>query len=252
MKLSSQDKINDISEAGRNLSKLLSVSLSGDLDESSEPPKLSQHFYIAVGAQPMICTYCAENKTFSARQIVSAVARSVKSYASSWVPTRWARNTEQPAPRLHVFISAHCELRDGTREFVSVVSEAKFGLAAACDTLGRVLLVDTKRGVCLRIWKGYRDAQCCILARPDPNDSLQTQPFLVIYAPRRSLVEVWRLAAGERVFAVTIQSLFGSLFPDEVQMLRPPIDSSQLETPSFVVFVDLISRTFGIVDVKNL
>ena len=31
--------------------------------------------------------------------------------------------------------------------------------AAVTDSLGRVLLVDTNRGVIKRVWKGYRNAQ---------------------------------------------------------------------------------------------
>jgi Rab3 GTPase-activating protein non-catalytic subunit len=35
-----------------------------------------------------------------------------------------------------------------------------FQLACVTDNLGRVILIDAEKGIAIRIWKGYRDAQC--------------------------------------------------------------------------------------------
>lgn len=36
-------------------------------------------------------------------------------------------------------------------------------LAAVSDNLGRVTLIDCEKSLALRVWKGYRDAQCCFI-----------------------------------------------------------------------------------------
>eukprot|EP00727_Mastigamoeba_balamuthi_P012004 m51a1_g7426 hypothetical protein (432) ;mRNA; r:30010-31305 len=69
---------------------------------------------------------------------------------------------------------------------------------AAADTLGRVLVVDSRSCVVARVLKGYRDAECA-WTRP-LRGSLTSERLLVVHAPRRGLVEAWR-AVGCRVLA---------------------------------------------------
>lgn len=122
--------------------------------------------------------------------------------------------------------------------------------AALADNLGRVILLDVPRRQMLRMWKGYREAQCAwIWAEPpqtssrtgsprgsSPRSSLTTSGsrssstpkpvesctssfisnlpllpglivldsqamplYLVIYAPRRGILEVWHTRHGGRV-----------------------------------------------------
>ncbi|RLN63452.1 hypothetical protein BBJ28_00018524 [Nothophytophthora sp. Chile5] len=76
-------------------------------------------------------------------------------------------------------------------------------LAAVSDTLGRILLVDTSRMIIIRIWKGYRSAQCAWMqgvegARRPPG------LYLVIYSAQRGIVEVWRARYGPRVFSFAV------------------------------------------------
>lgn len=61
-----------------------------------------------------------------------------------------------------------CDLR---RTATDVILSPNKKLAAVSDALGRVLLVDTFRGVVLRIFKGYRDAQCSFIQVPDEKKS---------------------------------------------------------------------------------
>jgi Rab3 GTPase-activating protein regulatory subunit N-terminus len=55
-------------------------------------------------------------------------------------------------------------------------------LLATCDTLGRILILDSRDMCVLRMLKGYRDSHVAWLARGGP--------ILVVLAPRRSLIEV--------------------------------------------------------------
>lgn len=78
-------------------------------------------------------------------------------------------------------------------------------LAAIADSLGRVILVDCSRNVILRIWKGYRDAQCSFM-KIDEKMSKNAERskrkhvlFLAIYSPKRSTVDIWNVERGKKL-----------------------------------------------------
>lgn len=83
-------------------------------------------------------------------------------------------------------------------------------LAAVSDNLGRIILVDCMRGIALRVWKGYRDAQCSFirvaekLAKNSEKINRRHAVFLVIFAPRRSCLEIWGLQRGTKVAAFSV------------------------------------------------
>uniref|UniRef100_A0A0R3RJG1 RAB3GAP2_C domain-containing protein n=1 Tax=Elaeophora elaphi TaxID=1147741 RepID=A0A0R3RJG1_9BILA len=66
----------------------------------------------------------------------------------------------------------------------------------------------------VRMWKGYRDARCAwlegvsTLDRKKSKYELELQPsttlFLIIFAPRRGLLEAWSMQNGRRIFASTV------------------------------------------------
>ncbi len=209
--LTSQQQTEMIAPTGRDLTSLLSSEMNLSPPESSAiVPAAPQRNYIAVGLQPMMCIYSTTNHTISARQILSAVKNSVKSYAASWIPSRWAATATQ-APAVACSVYAHTQFPDGRREVSSVVSDPDVGLASVADRHGRVILIDTSAGVIVRVWKGYRDAECCFRRlRPSANTPPRlARKFLAIHCPRRALVEVWELVSGGRIFAATSHGLLG-------------------------------------------
>jgi len=66
-------------------------------------------------------------------------------------------------------------------------------LAATCDAYGRVGLFCLETLRCLHLWKGYRDAQVAWIREPICSGCVTDDPWLglVIYAPRRGLLELW-------------------------------------------------------------
>jgi len=68
-----------------------------------------------------------------------------------------------------------------------------------------VLLVDGASMTLLRMWKGYRDAQCGWTLPPEGHPWARHGLLLVLYAPRRELLEVWAPRAGLRVAAVRLE-----------------------------------------------
>lgn len=78
-------------------------------------------------------------------------------------------------------------------------------LAAVTDSLGRILLIDIISGVPIRMWKGYREAQCGFIEvneskmKKNNTEGRRSGLFLVIYAPRKAIIEIWCLQKGPKV-----------------------------------------------------
>lgn len=111
-------------------------------------------------------------------------------------------------------------------------------LAAAADSIGRVLLVDSASLAVLRIWRAYRNAQLAWLLLPSqcadsqPGPAAQPVPAsgphaptgptgsrhrlqlaLVLYAPRRGVVEVWQVERGPCLLRLTVSQDASLLTP---------------------------------------
>lgn len=106
---------------------------------------------------------------------------------------------------------------DFNRTTLSVVLDPTCTTAAVVDNLGRILLVDVATLTAVRMWKGYRDAQCVwVEAIQDENDAAASNnessarpirrrtSFLAIYAPRRGLLELWQARHGKRINAYSV------------------------------------------------
>lgn len=77
-------------------------------------------------------------------------------------------------------------------------------LSVVTDSLGRVIVVDNDLGIAVRVFKGYREAQCAWLEvhddmRSRSKGAVKKALFLVIYAPRRGFLEVFSMQQGPKV-----------------------------------------------------
>lgn len=98
-----------------------------------------------------------------------------------------------------------CDIR---RTAFSVVLSPDHQFAAVSDSLGRVLVVDTNRGVTVRMFKGYREAQCAFIQVPDEKKSkhkgnTRIALYLVIYSGKKGTLEVFTLQKGRKVVTFT-------------------------------------------------
>jgi hypothetical protein len=163
----------------------------------------AQQQLLCGGAFPMLGLYVPQEHhgrlstaVAMASELTSKLTSAVFSMAKSW----WASGNEGAAvspvkaPRLEEprALELGWQLGDASREVLTVVAAPGGSrLAAACDGLGRVLLLDLELQIVVRMWKGYREAQ---VAWIEQDDVL----FLVVYAPRRGVLEVWRMRHGQR------------------------------------------------------
>ncbi|KAJ8274972.1 hypothetical protein COCON_G00095970 [Conger conger] len=196
------------------------------------PPAMCQ--YITVGGGPFTGFYYAVEG--SSQPLLSHVALAVASKltsalfsaASGWLGWK-NKNEEEPVqkqkPKVEPAtpLAVRFGLPDSRRHGESICLSPCYTMAAVTDDFGRVTLLDLARGIAIRMWKGYRDAQLgwvqvCEGRGEGENVTSPTFPrrhaqFLVIYAPRRGILEVWGTQQGPRVGAFTVGKHCRLLYP---------------------------------------
>ncbi|XP_030642877.1 rab3 GTPase-activating protein non-catalytic subunit [Chanos chanos] len=196
------------------------------------PPAMSQ--YITVGGGPFTGFYYAIEG--SSQPLLSHVALAVASKltsalfsaASGWLGWK-NKNEEEPVqkqkPKVEPAtpLAVRFGLPDSRRHGESICLSPCNTLAGVTDDFGRVTLLDVARGIAIRMWKGYRDAQLgwVQVSEARGERELATSPsmprrhaqFLVIYAPRRGILEVWGTQQGPRVGAFTVGKHCRLLYP---------------------------------------
>ncbi|KAK5916454.1 hypothetical protein CgunFtcFv8_011434 [Champsocephalus gunnari] len=182
--------------------------------------------YVTVGGGPYTGFYYAVEG--SSQPLLSHVALAVASKltsalfsaASGWLGWNKHKNEEEavqkqkPKVEPATPLTIRFGLPDSRRHGESICLSPCNTLAGVTDDFGRVSLLDLARGVAIRMWKGYRDAQLGWLQVPEERVDRESSPsashprrhalFLVIYAPRRGILEVWGMQHGPRVGAFTV------------------------------------------------
>eukprot|EP00064_Thunnus_orientalis_P004149 superscaffoldBa00000369_g4160 len=206
--------------------QMKNASILGGFNASvkGSPPAMSQ--YIAVGGGPYTGFYYAVEG--SSQPLLSHVAMAVASKltsalfsaASGWLGWNKNKNEEEAVQKQKPKVEAATPLGvrfglpDSRRHGESICLSPCNTLAGVTDDFGRVTLLDLARGIAIRMWKGYRDAQLGWLQVPEERGDREHSPsvslprrhalFLVIYAPRRGILEVWGMQQGPRVGAFTV------------------------------------------------
>lgn len=188
------------------------------------PPAMSQ--FVTVGSGPYTGFYYAVEG--NSQPLLSHVALAVASKltsalfnaASGWLGWNKNKNEEEVAqkqkPKVEPAtpLGIRFGLPDSRRHGESICLSPCNTLAGVTDDFGRVALLDLARGVAIRMWKGYRDAQLGWLQVQEERGDREFSPsaslprrhalFLIIYAPRRGILEVWAMQRGPRVGAFTV------------------------------------------------
>ncbi|KAG1709741.1 Rab3 GTPase-activating protein non-catalytic subunit [Nymphon striatum] len=182
----------------------------------------STSLFITVGINPYISFFHASENapSFMMSDIAVAVASNLKNvlvnaasgifgFATKAAPEDVKSKPKiEPAKKLPIRLC----IPDHRRGDSIIISPSR-NLCAVTDSYGRIVLVDINKGVAVRIWKGYRDAQCAWLESEDeinvpdikkPLKLPRKALFLIVYAPRRGIVEVWLTQNGPRVAAFNV------------------------------------------------
>lgn len=133
-----------------------------------------------------------------------------------------------------------CDLR---RTALNIVLSPDHKLAAVSDALGRVLLLDAFRGIVLRIFKGYREAQCSFIQVPDERHSKhrignKVALFLVIYSSKKGTVEIFTVQQGSKVTTFSASRFSRLIYNDYGLMGFNTVSKSRYICPFGTVLID--------------
>ncbi|KAL7987378.1 hypothetical protein Chor_006297 [Crotalus horridus] len=206
----------------------------------NNPPAMSQ--YITVGSNPFTGFFYALEG--SSQPLLSHVAFTVASKLTS-----------------AFFNAARFGIPDSRRHGERICLSPCNSLAAITDDFGRVLLLDVARGLSVRMWKGYRDAQVGWIQIAEdlheresikidfsptstPQGPSRVAQFLVIYAPRRGILEVWSTQQGPRVGAFNVGKHCRLLYPGYKIMGLNSVTSQGWQPQTYqICLVDPVSGT---------
>ncbi|XP_076960109.1 uncharacterized protein LOC143636388 [Bidens hawaiensis] len=214
------------------------------------PPLLelqsSDRYYCAVtiGADAAISAFrLSEDRSRSfVGAILSKVVPATFSTIASFSKLVWRTQqpTKKPEPKPQPFARAlplTC-LKDHPRKGEKLTLSPSGTLAAITDSLGRIMLLDTRALVVVRLWKGYRDASCLFVERLVNKDSHERAKndyslCLAIHAPRKGIVEIWQMRTGPRILTVPCPKgskilqptyRFGSTFAESSSTSYKPLE----------------------------
>ncbi|XP_067844977.1 rab3 GTPase-activating protein non-catalytic subunit isoform X2 [Heptranchias perlo] len=205
----------------------------------SSPPAMSE--YVTVGSGPFAgFFYALEGSTqpllsHVALAVASKLTSALFNAASGWLGWK-TKHDEEPVQKQKPKVEPATPLAvrfgvpDSRRRGESICLSPCSTLAAVTDDFGRVALLDVARGVAIRMWKGYRDAQVGWIQVVEdlhereaeksnfspfsnPTGLRRVAQFLVIYAPRRGILEVWSTQQGPRVGAFNVGKHCRLLYP---------------------------------------
>lgn len=138
-----------------------------------------------------------------ASKVASKLTSAVFSFATRFTP--WSSTSKEQSPDevaqnvQPVLVSASYSLLDPTRIIQTISHSPTRQFLVTSDNFGRVILFDATSLTAIKWWKGYRDAMVGWICHPTSSIPLL---FLVIYLPRRELLEIWRIPLGLRVASI--------------------------------------------------
>ncbi|XP_066883935.1 rab3 GTPase-activating protein non-catalytic subunit isoform X3 [Kogia breviceps] len=205
----------------------------------NSPPAMSQ--YVTVGSNPFTgFFYALEGSTqpllsHVALAVASKLTSALFNAASGWLGWKSKHEEEvvqkqKPKVEPATPLAVRFGLPDSRRHGESICLSPCNTLAAVTDDFGRIILLDVARGIAIRMWKGYRDAQTGWIQIAEdlherapekvdfspfgsPQGPSRVAQFLVIYAPRRGILEVWSTQQGPRVGAFNVGKHCRLLYP---------------------------------------
>ncbi|KAK7502781.1 hypothetical protein BaRGS_00006031 [Batillaria attramentaria] len=222
--LNDQDRINDLVSCGVTTSnpfdQMKNASMQGGFNATVKTSPPAATVYLTSGIGPYVgFFYAIEGSTQPIlSEVAMAMAHKIKSAlmsaASGWLGFggRQKEEAKDKPPKIEPAtpLPLRFGLPDKRRSGDSLILSPCNNYIATTDSFGRVILTDVQRGIAIRMWKGYRDAQIgWVQVKEDEGshhkgDHSRIAQFLIIYAPRRGILEVWTAAHGPRVAAFNV------------------------------------------------
>ncbi|XP_063235843.1 rab3 GTPase-activating protein non-catalytic subunit isoform X2 [Bacillus rossius redtenbacheri] len=220
-----QDRVSDCEVAGpataATFDHLQTASVCGGFGAWCRSSAPRSTVVVAAGSRPFVGFHHAVEGEAPPvlADMAKALASRIKSTIPGWLlPLRKSSSMDKVKEKVQVDPVENTACRFGVCDIMRhgnrIVMSPGRNLSVVSDSLGRVILIDNKRGVAIRMWKGYREAQCGWLEaqedvkglRSSGDRSHRSAPvvprvalFLVIYSPKKGIIEIWTMQQGPKI-----------------------------------------------------
>ncbi len=176
------------------------MTLGGPGEKFESIPPISNRYLTCGGPPYLSFFYTIEGLSIpvltEVKQAAGKVTSALMNAAKGWIGFgRSAETAKEAKPKIEppTLLPSRFALNDLRRKGETVIIAPANNLAAVTDSFARVILIDVLKGIAVRIFKGYRDAQIgwiCVDDETEDKNNKRYALYLIIYAPRRGLLEV--------------------------------------------------------------
>ena len=176
----------------------LSITMRGGLVDERHKPVHTSPIFISCGLSPFL-QYHDRSPQYSTNPV--ALAQNMVSTVKSGFYRLWGGKEEadQPKPDPEATLSICHSIKDEARAGLEVFLSPNKIYTAVRDEKNRVMVVDNLSGTLVQAWRGYHRCQVAWAVTSwggkdgevEPGSDVQVSVILLLYLPRRGLIEVW-------------------------------------------------------------
>jgi len=172
----------------------LGLTMKGGYVDTRHKPLHTTPSFLTTGLEPFLHKL---EKPYDSGPGLSSVVSSVKSGLWSAVGGLWGGGgSDGPKPDPSVTLAISHSMKDEGRHGLEMLLSPNKVYTAVRDAQNRVMLVETSTGTVVQAWRGYHRVMMAWTVTSLPKDEevstdLQLAVLLLLYLPRRGLIEVW-------------------------------------------------------------
>jgi hypothetical protein len=184
-------------------SQYLGLTMQGGVVDARHRPVHTAPAFITAGLGPFLSFNDRHSEQGGPAALAHTVVSTVKSglfrVATGAIGGLWGAATEPgPRPDPEAVLGVRLALRDEGRQGLEVLLSPNKVYSAVRDAQNRVMVVENISGTVVQAWRGYHRVQMAwgVTSRPrgdqeEVTTEQQLAVLLLLYLPRRGLIEVW-------------------------------------------------------------
>jgi len=181
-----------------SFTQYLSITMKGGLVDERHKPVHTSPIFISCGLNPFL-QYHDRSPQLSSNPV--ALVQNMASTVRSGFYRLWGAKEEpdQPKPDPEATLTICHSIKDEGRAGLEIFLSPNKIYSAVKDEKNRVMVVDNMSGTLVQAWRGYHRCQVAWAVTSwagkdgevEPGSDVQVSVILLLYLPRRGLIEVW-------------------------------------------------------------
>ena len=169
------------------------MTMRGGIVDDRHRPVHTLPVFLTCGAAPFLQYNDRAAQSYSTTQLASNMVTTVKSGLMKW----WGREeVDTVKADREISLRLQHSVKDEGRTGLEMVISPNKLYTVVRDDKNRLMLVDNVSGVVVQAWRGYHRCQLAwavtsVDSNQDIAADIQISVILIIYLPRRGLIEVW-------------------------------------------------------------